>query len=24
LKRDSATALDYVSICSPNYLHYPH
>jgi len=24
LKRDPATALDYVSICSPNYLHYPH
>jgi len=24
LKRDAATALDYVAICSPNYLHYPH
>lgn len=24
LKRDPATALDYVSICSPNYLHQPH
>ncbi len=24
LKRDPATALDYVSICSPNYLHHPH
>lgn len=24
LKRDTATALDYVSICSPNYLHHPH
>lgn len=24
LRRDSATALDYVSICSPNYLHHPH
>ena len=24
LKRDSATALDIVSICSPNYLHHPH
>ncbi|MDM3888185.1 UDP-N-acetyl-2-amino-2-deoxy-D-glucuronate oxidase [Pseudomonas sp. BCRC 81390] len=24
LKRDATTALDYVSICSPNYLHYPH
>jgi UDP-N-acetyl-2-amino-2-deoxyglucuronate dehydrogenase len=24
LNRDSATALNYVSICSPNYLHHPH
>jgi UDP-N-acetyl-2-amino-2-deoxyglucuronate dehydrogenase len=24
LKRDSASALDIVSICSPNYLHHPH
>lgn len=24
LKRDSATALDIVSVCSPNYLHHPH
>lgn len=24
LKRNSATKLDYVSICSPNYLHHPH
>lgn len=24
LKRDPATALDYVAICSPNYLHHPH
>jgi UDP-N-acetyl-2-amino-2-deoxyglucuronate dehydrogenase len=24
LKRDSSTALDYVSICSPNYLHHAH
>lgn len=24
LKRDSATALDYVAICSPNYLHHAH
>ncbi len=24
LKRDSATALDYVAICSPNYLHQAH
>ncbi|WP_422911691.1 Gfo/Idh/MocA family protein [Pseudomonas sp. MAC6] len=24
LKRDPATALDIVSICSPNYLHHPH
>lgn len=24
LKRDSASALDYVSICSPNFLHQPH
>lgn len=24
LKRDAATALDYVSICTPNYLHHPH
>ncbi|MEW9902610.1 UDP-N-acetyl-2-amino-2-deoxy-D-glucuronate oxidase [Pseudomonas putida] len=24
LKRDSATALDYVSVCSPNYLHHAH
>lgn len=24
LKRNPATALDYVAICSPNYLHYPH
>lgn len=24
LKRNSATALDYVSICSPNFLHQPH
>lgn len=23
-KRDPATALDIVSVCSPNYLHYPH
>lgn len=24
LKRQPETALDYVSICSPNYLHHPH
>ena len=24
LKRQAATALDYVSICSPNYLHHAH
>ncbi|MGQ3123096.1 Gfo/Idh/MocA family protein [Variovorax sp.] len=24
LKRDPTTALNYVSICSPNYLHHPH
>ena len=24
LKRDPKTALDYVAICSPNYLHHPH
>lgn len=24
LKRNPATALNYVSICSPNYLHHPH
>lgn len=24
LRRNPATALDYVSICSPNYLHHPH
>ena len=24
LKRNTATALDYVSICSPNYLHHAH
>ena len=24
LKRDPLTALDIVSICSPNYLHHPH
>lgn len=24
LKRDPSTTLDYVSICSPNYLHHPH
>ncbi len=24
LKRSSSTKLDYVSICSPNYLHYSH
>lgn len=24
LKRDPATALDIVSVCSPNYLHHPH
>ncbi|WJM96289.1 UDP-N-acetyl-2-amino-2-deoxy-D-glucuronate oxidase [Pseudomonas defluvii] len=24
LKRDPATALDYVAVCSPNYLHFPH
>ncbi|MFY1020310.1 UDP-N-acetyl-2-amino-2-deoxy-D-glucuronate oxidase [Ectopseudomonas khazarica] len=24
LKRDSATALDYFSVCSPNYLHHAH
>jgi UDP-N-acetyl-2-amino-2-deoxyglucuronate dehydrogenase len=24
LRRSPATALDYVSICSPNHLHYPH
>ena len=24
LKRDQTTKLDYVSICSPNYLHMPH
>lgn len=24
LKRDSDTALDYVSVCSPNYLHHAH
>ena len=23
-KRDPATRLDYVAICSPNYLHHPH
>ena len=24
LKRDPAITLDYVSVCSPNYLHHPH
>lgn len=24
LKRDSSTALDYVAVCSPNYLHHSH
>ena len=24
LRRDRATALDYVAICSPNHLHHPH
>ena len=24
LRRETATALDYVSICSPNYLHHAH
>jgi UDP-N-acetyl-2-amino-2-deoxyglucuronate dehydrogenase len=24
LKRSAAEALDYVAICSPNYLHHPH
>jgi UDP-N-acetyl-2-amino-2-deoxyglucuronate dehydrogenase len=24
LRRNPTTALDYVSICSPNYLHHPH
>ena len=24
LRRNPATTLDYVSICSPNYLHHPH
>ena len=24
LKRNSANKLDYVSVCSPNYLHHPH
>lgn len=24
LKRQSATALDYVAVCSPNYLHHAH
>ena len=24
LRRNPATALDYVAICSPNYLHHPH
>lgn len=24
LKRGPATALNYVSVCSPNYLHHPH
>lgn len=24
LKRDAETALDYISICSPNYLHHAH
>ncbi len=24
LKRNPATALDYVAICTPNYLHHPH
>lgn len=24
LKRDAQTKLDYVAICSPNYLHHPH
>ncbi len=24
LKRQSSTALDYVSVCSPNYLHHAH
>lgn len=24
LKRDAVTALDYVSVCSPNFLHHPH
>jgi UDP-N-acetyl-2-amino-2-deoxyglucuronate dehydrogenase len=24
IKRKPSTALDYVSVCSPNYLHHPH
>jgi UDP-N-acetyl-2-amino-2-deoxyglucuronate dehydrogenase len=24
IKRDQATALDYVAVCSPNYLHHAH
>lgn len=24
LKRDPATALDYIAVCSPNYLHHAH
>ena len=24
LKRNSSTALDYVAICTPNYLHHSH
>lgn len=24
LRRQRATALDYVAVCSPNYLHHPH
>ena len=24
LRRDPATALDYLSVCSPNHLHHPH
>ena len=24
LRRNPATALDYVAVCSPNYLHHPH
>jgi len=24
LRRDPGEALDYVAVCSPNYLHYPH